>query len=682
MSQENNFIPELQPYKRLSPFRLFVKSNFPFIENTYESLDNYGLYCKVVEHLNNVIANENTVESNVQALYNAFVELNTYVSNYFDNLDVQDEINNKLDDMVEQGTLQEIISAYLNSKAIFGFDTVADMKSAENLIDGSYAKTLGYYESNDGGSALYRIRERDFEDVIDNAKLILMEDETLVAEIINENIINIKQLGAKGDGETDDSGVFKIAFNSYSTIYIPDGNYLINDKVETTTVHKVYGTGKTSKIIILSDNTIDHQDTDSHGLRFKNIENLIIKDLFFDEGLTELSRFSYNIVFETCKNVNITNLEVQRNCGTGLFFWKYCENVNIENCYIHDTKADGIHIQRGSKNFKINNCTFKDTEDDAIGFVTQGGETYGKVKGLIVTNCIIESTNTVGSGVCISGSDDVIVSNNIIKNTAYGGIRIVSKLETGDTTTFYPDNVLIQNNEIINTGLAETNLAPAIYGNSHKSVSIINNKIKTCTSVGINLNSCLGLFNINNNIIENCTKGVIITCATSPNFGDTFILNILENIIKDIETYGIQVNGGNSTLVNDNNNYVNISNNVLININTTDAGSITGITSYNVPVTRMQKNVIQTSHTIVVNYSVSPHDRNRVSDNYPIIPGTENIMIGNQKQQFMGSPPTTGKAGDVIWNWNPSNDVILWYCTSPSSEGVNATWYALKWRNQ
>ena len=62
MSQENNFIPELQPYKRLSPFRLFVKSNFPFIENTYESLDNYGLYCKVVEHLNNVIANENTVE--------------------------------------------------------------------------------------------------------------------------------------------------------------------------------------------------------------------------------------------------------------------------------------------------------------------------------------------------------------------------------------------------------------------------------------------------------------------------------------------------------------------------------------------------------------------------------------------------------------------------------------------
>lgn len=112
MSQENNFVPEQENYKPLSPFKMFVKSNFPFIEATYEALDNYGLYCKVVEYLNNVIENENTVENNVTALYNAFVSLNAYVSNYFDNLDVQEEINNKLDNMAQDGTLYQIIRAY------------------------------------------------------------------------------------------------------------------------------------------------------------------------------------------------------------------------------------------------------------------------------------------------------------------------------------------------------------------------------------------------------------------------------------------------------------------------------------------------------------------------------------------------------------------------------------------
>lgn len=114
MSQENNFIPELESYKKITPFRLFVKTNFPFIEATYEARDNYGLYCKIVEYLNNVIKNENTVESNVSELYNAFVSLNDYVSDYFDNLDVQEEINKKLDEMAESGVLQDIVNNLFN----------------------------------------------------------------------------------------------------------------------------------------------------------------------------------------------------------------------------------------------------------------------------------------------------------------------------------------------------------------------------------------------------------------------------------------------------------------------------------------------------------------------------------------------------------------------------------------
>lgn len=110
MSDENNFKPTLEGYKPLRPFNLFMKNNFPFIENTFEALDTYGLLCEIVKYLNNVIENVQTTEENITALNTAFDLLNDYVSHYFDNLDVQEEINNKLDKMATTGVLQELLS--------------------------------------------------------------------------------------------------------------------------------------------------------------------------------------------------------------------------------------------------------------------------------------------------------------------------------------------------------------------------------------------------------------------------------------------------------------------------------------------------------------------------------------------------------------------------------------------
>ena len=44
--------------------------------------------------------------------------LEKYVNNYFDNLDVQEEINNKLNQMVEDGTFNTIINYYIRNKYI------------------------------------------------------------------------------------------------------------------------------------------------------------------------------------------------------------------------------------------------------------------------------------------------------------------------------------------------------------------------------------------------------------------------------------------------------------------------------------------------------------------------------------------------------------------------------------
>lgn len=146
MSQDNTFIPNQENYKPITPFQLFVKSNFPFIENTFEALDNYGLYCKIVEYLNDVIANENTVEDNVTALYNAFVSLNAYVSNYFDNLDVQEEINNKLDNMAESGELQFLLDRQYEALRTETQNSIALLRNETNQsIDEETSERMTQY---------------------------------------------------------------------------------------------------------------------------------------------------------------------------------------------------------------------------------------------------------------------------------------------------------------------------------------------------------------------------------------------------------------------------------------------------------------------------------------------------------------------------------------------------------
>ena len=201
----------------------------------YESL---AWLCKFLEET--VIPTVNENGEAVEELQNLYVELNSYVTNYFDNLDVQEEINNKLDDMVEQGTLQEIISEYLNSKAVFGFDTVADMISATNLINGSYAQTIGYNEKNDGNGSFYFIRNKNVDDVFSYNLIELNND--LVAQRSSINSCINKRLDGCFETATGRSTIANYSNNYRSQIMG------FNDPGETATYPTRDGVGEFATI--------------------------------------------------------------------------------------------------------------------------------------------------------------------------------------------------------------------------------------------------------------------------------------------------------------------------------------------------------------------------------------------------------------------------------------------------
>ena len=117
-----DFKPNQSDYKNLTPFKSWLllqintwgQNNFPFVESDFDELTNYGMMQKLMKALNDVISNENMVEDDMTNIFNAFTELQNYVNDYFDNLDVQEEINNKLDSMAEDGTLTNLIKDYVD----------------------------------------------------------------------------------------------------------------------------------------------------------------------------------------------------------------------------------------------------------------------------------------------------------------------------------------------------------------------------------------------------------------------------------------------------------------------------------------------------------------------------------------------------------------------------------------
>lgn len=115
-----NFTPSQQAIKNMMPFRFWCQKVLPTVYD--DSLSYYELLTKVVNYLNDAVDNIDTLNNNVQNIYSAYILLQNYVNDYFDQ-EFPQLVSDKLDEMAEDGTLTALIKAYI--------DPYFDEKSAE-----------------------------------------------------------------------------------------------------------------------------------------------------------------------------------------------------------------------------------------------------------------------------------------------------------------------------------------------------------------------------------------------------------------------------------------------------------------------------------------------------------------------------------------------------------------------
>ena len=427
-----------------------------------------------------------TVNNNAEAveeLQALYIQVKTFVDEYFDNLDVQEEINTKLDDMAESGELTDIIAQYLGLAGMLTFDTVSDMKLAENLTNGSICETLGYHSVNDGGSAKYKVRNITNEDTPDDKFIIALNDENLIAELILDEL-NIKQLGAYGDDEHDDVDIINYAIeyvrdHNINYLYFPVGTYkttkpiilydyvrLIGENEKSTIIHK---TSNTLETLFNTDSIVVYNKNSSSTFEYpegQEIDNISLKG----NGSNVYGIYSNKSApYSKVKNCRISNVQTCIYYTHGGWLFELSDlhlSGSVNGIQLKDSGTSlfmkNIYVISGSGyGYDLNGITYSSLNNICCDFIT--GTPYKfDFCNFVINGLGCECPNVVNS-IAINNCQLTINDGYIIGNPSSSDYKCIAI--NGSSSTFNDLHVYTSSDNFAGQFLADASNVTAIFNN-------------------------------------------------------------------------------------------------------------------------------------------------------------------------------------------------------------------------
>lgn len=397
--------------------------------------------------------------------------------------------------------------------------SIEEMKVIENLKAGDIIKTIGYYSANDGGGATYLIREKLETDIEDNG-IIHYIDESLVAELIIENNqVNIKQLGGRSEEDTNYShfdnkeilekfiSLLSKSFNP--TLIIPKGTFCFSS-THIKTNYGVHIEGKninggninnTSIITLLNDNSDyiwkiggnadNTEPTDSDVTKNYSIKNLMFSTKLISNGSSELLHVEKALDIDGIAFSEFENISFYYVDGTGMSI-KASWELNIRSIWftaVFNFDYPKFLIDKCWTNFFNAGADVSAINIDYLYFEAFNGEAIRFENGCRLNHSHINNINIEGrflenDDVTIGiYSDDVVVTDEIalinlgeIQNTIINNIELsnIKQYATrGDKT--YIMKSLFKNENAGMVDVIVNNIALAIF--NHKFlIAKLNNK--------------------------------------------------------------------------------------------------------------------------------------------------------------------------------------------------------------
>ena len=379
-------VPKQNTYERLERFKLLCQRTLPI--DFDDSLTDYELLGKLVNKLNSVIDNAEKMGVDVTNMFETYSLLLEWVNSYFDRLDVQDEINYKIDELVTNGTLLKILAELIGYVTPEMFGCVGDGITDDTIpLKAMFNSNSNLFMFTKGKT--YLVSEQ-IEITKDN--VIIVGNHALLKANTNLTLIDVP------------------SYEGFVTI-IGENVTLKSLDIDAS---KTYLVRSDIKDDDYADNTNKY-----YAERSKGLHGLVIKG-------------SKNVIVEDCK---ITNSIL------GICSW-FSERITIKDCYVSYTLADGIATYSGNKNVTIDNCICSDNGDDAFSVYASTLPTLSSpTKNVIVKNC--KSINCYARALLNHGGKNIIFDNIIIEKAR----QFLCVLGQGyaDYSVFDTNNTIVTN---------------------------------------------------------------------------------------------------------------------------------------------------------------------------------------------------------------------------------------------
>jgi polygalacturonase len=245
--------------------------------------------------------------------------------------------------------------------------------------------------------------------------------------------LNIRDFGAKGDGQTLDTRAIQTAIDRASAqgggvVHFPAGRFLSGTIFLKSNIELQLSPGA---VLLGSAKIDDYDKTRPHLIFVQNAENVAItgtgtvdgQGYAFYDTLQPVwaakARPVPWLLFENCRRVRVRDAQL-RDSPAHVLVLNKCEDVVVDGisvrCDLRSPNTDGIDIT-DSRNIMISNC-FMESGDDLI--CLKSHERW--VENVTVTNCVLVSDDAAikfGTGSSI-GVRNSTFSNISIHGTRYG----------------------------------------------------------------------------------------------------------------------------------------------------------------------------------------------------------------------------------------------------------------------
>lgn len=268
---------------------------------------------------------------------------------------------------------------------------------------------------------------------------------TILDDIIylSEQRIDVKKLGAKGDGVTDDTLAIQNALNIGGNVYFPKGTYLLNS-VTVKSNTRISGSGKGVSILKFINNPTGPM-LDCRGVGGNNKENIEIRDLTFANKVdhvgtdyvgvfiagdytkrvqidnVEFKEFNTHAIYARMINDNVTEPHTWKitNClfhtggtaSTGIYCGDEAEYMIINSCSFH-TLTCGVKLSAAANN-QVQNCTFLKCGSSTVAVIEIDINTNNNGGKILIQGCALN--HNFGDGIKVTSA----------RNTGQHGVNVV-----------------------------------------------------------------------------------------------------------------------------------------------------------------------------------------------------------------------------------------------------------------